>query len=122
LRLAETGDMDAAIEQFVASSPKNWLDATSLEEFRISEADFTSLDRADRNRLQQKAIDRVGEIKLFARTVIDQATEAKNRGDGATAQRYVEAVRQFGRQLRDSDTLIVFQQTGNALSNASLPK
>jgi hypothetical protein len=120
LRFAETGDLDAAIEQFVAGAPANWLEATALEEFQMSEADFAGLGRADRNRIQQQAIDRVSEIKRLARAVIDEATEAAKRGDEETAERYVEAVRRFGRQLRDSDSLVVFQQTGNALANASL--
>jgi hypothetical protein len=29
-------------------------------------------------------------------------------------------VNHFGRQLRDADTVIVFQQTGNALANRTL--
>ena len=122
LRLAKSGDIDAAIEQFVAGAPENWLDTTAVEEFQMSEADFAGLSRSDRTRLQQQVIGRVSEIKRFARTVIGRATDARNRGDEETAQQYIDAVRRFGRQLRDSDILVVFQQTGNALSNASLPE
>ena len=117
LRFAKAGDIDVAIEQFVASAPDNWLESTALEEFRVSEADFVALDRAEKTRLQQQFIDRVGEIKGFVRTVIDRAKEARNRGDEETAQQYLDAVHRFGQQLRDSDTAIIFQQTGHALAN-----
>jgi hypothetical protein len=54
LRLAKDGDIDAAVEQFVASAPDNWVESTALEEFRMSEADFVALDRADKTRLRQR--------------------------------------------------------------------
>lgn len=120
LRLAKAGDIDAAIQRFVANAPDNWFDSTSLEDIRMSEAAFAAADRADKPRLQQQFIDRVGEIKGFARTVIERAQEATKRGDQETAQRYLDAVNRFGRQLRDADTVIVFQQTGNALANRTL--
>ncbi len=63
---------------------------------------------------------RIGEIKGFARTVVDRANDAKRKGDKATAERYLEAVNRLGRQLRDSDTVILFQQTGKALAEVKL--
>lgn len=120
LRLAKAGDTDAAIQRFVANAPDNWFEATSLEDIRMSEAAYAAADRADKPRLQQKVNDRVGEIKSFARTVIERANQAKKRGDQQTAQQYLDAVNRFGRQLRDSDTVAVFQQTGNALANMAL--
>lgn len=120
LRLAEAGDTDAAIKQWVDDPPENWVESTSLEEFQLSDAGFADLSGDERNRLQQQFIDRIGEIRGFAREVIKRAEEAKQRGDEETAQKYVEAVRRFGRQLRDSDTVVLFQQTGNALAKSSL--
>lgn len=120
LGLAKTGDIDAAIRQFVSNAPDNWFESTSLVPLRMSEADFAAADRAEKVRLQQQLIDRVGEIKGFARTVMDRANEAKKRGDQETAHRYLDAVNRFGRQLRDSDAVITFQQTGNALANMTL--
>jgi hypothetical protein len=120
LRLAKAGDIDAAIQGFVANAPDNWLESTSLEDVRMSEAAFAAADTAEKALLQQQFIDRVGEIKGFARTVIDRANEAKKRGDQETAQRYLDAVNRFGRQLRDADTVIVFQQIGNALASMTL--
>ena len=120
LRLAKAGNVDAAIQRLVTNAPDNWFESTSLEEFRLSEADLAALGSADRSRLQQQFIDRVGEIKGFARTVMDRAKEAKKRGDAETAQRYTEAVHGFGRQLLDSKTVTVFQLTGKALANMTL--
>ena len=85
LRLAKAGDIDAAIHGFVATAPDNWLESTSLEDIRMSETAYASADRAEKVRIQQQFIDRVGEIRGFARTVIDRANEAKKRGDQETA-------------------------------------
>lgn len=113
---AKNGDIDAAIERFVSSAPDNWIESTALEDIRMSEAAFAKLDRADKDRFQQQFIDRVGEIKGLTRAVMDRANDARKKGDTATAERYLEAVHRLGRQLRDSDTVIVFQQTGKALA------
>jgi hypothetical protein len=56
----------------------------------------------------------------FARTVVDRANDARQKGDKATAERYLEAVNRLGRQLKDSDTVIVFQQTGEVLAEMKL--
>jgi hypothetical protein len=117
---AKAGDMDAAIERFVSSAPDNWIESTALEDFRMSEASFASLDNVEKTRLQQQFIDRVGEIKGFTRTVIERANDAQQKGDTATAERYLEAVQRLGRQLRDADTVLVFQQTGKALAEVKL--
>lgn len=120
LQQAKAGDIDAAIQRFVSSAPDNWIESTALEDIRMSEATFANADRVERARLQQQFIIRVGEIKNFARTVMDRANEAKQKGDHETAERYLQAVRRFGRQLRDSDTVTVFQQTGKALAEVTL--
>lgn len=120
LRRAKTGDIDTAIERFVSSAPDNWIESTALEDIRISEAAFGKLDRAEKDRFQQQFIDRVGEIKALTRAVMDRANDARKNGDTATAERYLEAVNRLGRQLRDSDTVTVFQQTGNALAEVKL--
>jgi hypothetical protein len=86
----------------------------------MSEASFANLDPAEKSRFQQQFIDRVGEIKGFTRTVMDRANDARQKGDTETAKRYLEAVNCLGRQLRDSDTVIVFQQTGKALAEVKL--
>jgi hypothetical protein len=86
----------------------------------MSEAAFAEVDRAEKSRLQQQFIDRVVEIKGFARTVIDRANAAKQRGDLETATRYLEAVNRLGRELRDADTVTVYQQTGKALAEMKL--
>jgi hypothetical protein len=52
--------------------------------------------------------------------VIDRAKAAKKDGDNATADRYLEAVNRFGRQLRDYDTVLIFQQAGKALAELKL--
>jgi hypothetical protein len=120
LRLADAGDTDAAMDRFVTNPPTNWIESTALEDLRISEGDFAKLSRAEKGALQQQCIDRVGQIKTFARKVIDRANEAKKSGDLETAQRYVDAVNRLGGELRDSDTLIMFQQTGKALAEVKL--
>jgi hypothetical protein len=117
---AKTGDIDTAIQRFVSSAPDNWIESTSLEDIRMSEASFANLDPAEKSRFQQQFIDRVGEIKGFTRTVMDRANDARQKGDTETAERYLEAVNRLGRQLRDSDTVIVFQQTGKALAEVKL--
>jgi hypothetical protein len=119
-RRAKTGDIDTAIERFVSSAPDNWIESTALEDTRISEAAFGKLDRAEKDRFQQQFIDRVGEIKALTRAVMDRANDARKNGDTATAERYLEAVNRLGRQLRDSDTVTVFQQTGKALAEVKL--
>ncbi len=111
LRQAKSGDIDTAIQRFVSDAPENWIESTALEDIRMSEASFTKLGRAEKARFQQQFIDRIGEIKVFTRTVIDRANDAKQKGDKVTAERYLEAVHRLGRQLRDSDTVIVFQLT-----------
>lgn len=120
LRLSETGDVDGALEKLVDNAPDNWIESTSLEGLRISEADFAAKGRADKSRLQQQFIDRAGEIKGFARKVMERADEAKKRGDEETAQRYIRALNRLGQQLRDADTVIVLQQTGSVLANLTL--
>jgi hypothetical protein len=120
LQRAKAGDIDTAIQRFVSSAPDNWVQSTTLEDVRMSEASFAKLDRVEKARLQQQIIDRVGEIKGFARTVVDRANEAKKKGDKETAERYLEAVHRLGRQLRDSDTMTMFQQFGKALAEMKL--
>lgn len=120
LERAKAGDIEKAIEQFVSSAPDHWIESTLLEDLRVSEASFVKLDRDEQNRLQQQFIDRVQEIKSFTRIVMDRANEARQKGDNATAERYLEAVNRLGRQLRDSDTVTVFQQTGKALAELKL--
>ncbi len=78
------------------------------------------LDRDEKNRFQQKFIDRVVELKGFAGIVLDRANEAKKKGDTVTAELYLQAVNRLGRQLRDADTVLVFQQTGKALAAMKL--
>lgn len=120
LQRAKAGDIESAIQRFVFSAPDNWIQSTALEDLRISEAAFAKLDRVEKARLQQQIIDRVGEIKGFARTVIDRANDAMKKGDKETAERYLEAVHRLGRQLRDSDTMTMFQQFGKALAGMKL--
>lgn len=120
LRGAQAGDVDTAIQRFVSSAPDNWIETTALEDIRMSEASFMSLAHNDKARFQQQFIDRVGEIKGFTRAVIDRANDAKQNGDKEAAERYLGAVNRLGRQLRDSDTVIVFQQTGKALAEVKL--
>ncbi len=120
LQLAKSGDTDTAIQRFVSSAPDNWIESTALADLRMSEAAFAKLDRFEKTRLQQQFIDRAVEIKGLTREVIDRANAAKKKGDNATAARYVEAVNRFGRQLRDYDTVLVYQQTGKALAELKL--
>jgi hypothetical protein len=86
----------------------------------MSEASFMELDRDEKNRFQQKFIDRVGEIKGLAGKVMERANDAKKKGDTVTAELYLQAVNRLGRQLRDADTVLVFQQTGKALAAMKL--
>lgn len=120
LQRAKAGDIESAIQRFVYGATDNWIQSTALEELRMSEASFAKLDRVEKARLQQQIIDRVGEIKGFARTVMDRANDAKKRGDKETAERYLEAVHRLGRQLRDSDTMTMFQQFGKAMAEMKL--
>lgn len=120
LQRAKAGDIESAIQRFVSNAPDNWIQSTALEDVRMSEASFAKLDRVEKARLQQQIIDRVGEIKGFVRTVMDRANDAKKKGDKETAERYLEAVHRLGRQLRDSDTMTMFQQFGKALAGMKL--
>ena len=120
LQQAKTGDIDIAIQRFVSDAPDNWIESTALEDLRMSEASFMVLDRDKKILFQQKFIDRVGEIKGFAGKVMERANEAQKKGDTATAQLYLESVNRLGRQLRDADTVLVFQQTGKALAAMKL--
>lgn len=120
LQRAKSGDIDAAIQGFVSGAPENWIETTALEDLRISESKFASAGRAEKNRLQQQFIDRVGEIKSFARTVMDRANDAQKKGDQETAERLLEAVNRLGCQLRDADVVLVFQQAGKALAEVKL--
>jgi len=120
LRLFDQNNPDAAIHQFVDDAPKNWVKSTEMEELQLSEAEFSELSRAERSSLQQQFIDRVGEIKVFAREVVARASKAKKDGNEERAEKYMEAVNKLGRQLREADVVIVFQQTGNALANVTI--
>lgn len=120
LQLANAGDLNSAIQRFVSDAPENWIESTFLEDLRMSEATFAKLDRNEKTRMQRKFIDRVEEIKRFARSVIERANEANQKGDKETAERNAEAVRRLGRQLRDFDTVLVFQQMGKAISEIKL--
>lgn len=120
LQRAKVGDVDTAVQRFVSGAADNWIESTGLEDLRMSEAAFAEADRAEKSRLQQQFIDRVGEIKNFARAVLDRAKAARQRGDLETATRYLEAVNRFGRELRDADTVTVYQQLGKALAEVKL--
>jgi hypothetical protein len=120
LRLNKAGDVDAAVEQFVTKAPANWVESTTLEDIRMSEAEFAAVSRGEQARLQQQFIERVQELKGLARTILDRAREARTRGDDETAKRYVEALNRFGKQLRDANTVSVFKQTGKALARMRL--
>jgi hypothetical protein len=120
LQLWKSGDTDTAIQRFVSSAPVNWMESTALADLRMSEATFAKLNRFEKTRLQKQFIDRAVEIKGFTREVIDRAKVAKKEGDSATADRYLEAVNRFGRQLRDYDTVLIFQQAGKALAEWKL--
>ena len=120
LRLNKAGDVDAALEQFVSKAPANWVESTTLADIRMSEAEFAAVSRGEQARLQQQFIERVQELKGLARTILDRAREARKRGDDETAKRNVEALNRFGEQLRDANTITVFQQTGKALASMRL--
>lgn len=120
LRLHRAGDSDAAIRLFVSDTPENWVASTQLEELQISEADFSELPHGERSRLQQQFIDLTKDIKGLARTVIERASQAKDAGDNEKAEEYIAAVNKLGRQLREANVAVVFQQTGNALANARI--
>ncbi len=79
LQQAKAGDIESAIQRFVSNAPDNWIQSTTLEDLQISEATFAKLGRVEKARLQQQIIDRVGEIKGFARTVIDRANDARRK-------------------------------------------
>ena len=125
LQLIEHGDMDSAIEKFMANGETNWIETTSLKEFTLSEADFMSLgtffSRHKQTPLQQKFIQRVTEIKQMARIVRDRAIAAKSQGDTKTANDYIHAINRLGEQLKNSNTVLVFQQTGMALESFTIP-
>jgi hypothetical protein len=120
LRLTKAGDVDAALEQFVSKAPANWVESTTLADIRMSEAEFAAVSRGEQARLQQQFIERVQELNGLARTILDRAREARKRGDDESAKRYVEALNRFGEQLRDANTVSVFQQTGKALASMRL--
>lgn len=120
LVLSAAGDTEAAIQSFVDEAPANWIESSSLEELQLSEADFNTLSRSEKSRIQARIIARVGDIKGLARTVVDKASALKKEGNSETAEKYIESVNQLGRQLCDADIVLVFQQTGKALANASL--
>ena len=120
LQRAKVGDVDTAVQLFVSGAADNWIESTGLEDLRMSEAAFSVLDRAEKSRFQQLFIDRVGEIKGFAGTVIDRANAAKQKGELETAKKYLEAVNRLGRQLRDAHIVTVYQQTGKVLAEAKL--
>ncbi len=125
LQLIENGDMDGAIDKFISNGTTNWIETTSLKEFRISESEFASLgtyfSRSKQTALQQKFIQRVTEIKNMARILRDRAISAESRGDIQEADAYIHAINRLGEQLTCSNTVLVFQQTGMALQRISLP-
>ncbi len=125
LQLVQNGDMDGAIDKFISNVAIDWIETTSLREFRISEAEFVSLgtyfSRYKQAPLQQKFIQRVTEIKSMARMLRDRAIAAKSRGDTQAADDYIHAINRLGEQLRYSNIVLVFQQTGMALERIALP-
>jgi hypothetical protein len=125
LLLVKNDDMDTAIEKFMAKGEVNLIATTSLKEFKISEAEFVSLgtffNRSQQAVLQEKLIQRVTEIKKLARMLRDRAIAAESRGDTKTADAYVRSINHLGKQLRNSNTVLVFQQTGMALESFALP-
>jgi len=120
LRLANTGETDAAIERFVNEAPEHWIESTSLQVYELSESNFAKLSRTAKNDMQQKFIDHVGEVKTLSRAVVDRANELNQSGDTEVAKKYIQAVHQLGQQLQDSDIVLVLQQTGMALTGVSL--
>ncbi len=120
LELSQAGDIDAAVDQFVARGPDSWLNPPALPELEVTETEFQQLSRSERAEFQTRVIERVGEIKSFARALIDRASEAKARGELESAERYIASLNAFGRQLRNSDTVSSFRETWNALANLEL--
>ncbi len=117
LQLAET-DMDAAIEQFATNPPDNWVAASGLDDFQWTEDEF--IKSPDRQQLNQRFIERVGEIKTFSRAVVAKAKEKATFGDSETAQAYVREVNRLGEHMRDADLVLIYRQVGKALAQISL--
>lgn len=121
LELVHNGEHDQASELLLESAPITWLESTSLEEFQLSEAQFVDLTGSEQNRLSQKHIDRVNDLKTLARAVVRRAQAAKAQGDDELARRHIAAICQLGTELRESNAVMVLQLTGSSLAKTELP-
>lgn len=121
LELVHSGEHEQASELLLESTPTSWLESTSLEEFQLSESQFVDLRPSERNRLSQKQLDHVRDLKTLSRTVVQRAQSAKTRGDDELARRYIAAICQLGAELQESNAVLVLQLTGGSLARTELP-
>jgi len=119
--LCRAGEHDQATDLLLTFSSNNWLKSTSLEEFQLSEAQFVALNHREKVRLEQKFTDRVNDLKSLARAVVRRAQAAEAQGDDERAQRYIQALCQLGKELEESNVVLVLQLTGQSLTKTALP-
>lgn len=114
LRMIEEGSTNDAAELLI-QNPEMLNALNAPEAFTISEDDFAWLSHTRRKDVMTEAVDAVNQIKTFARSMLEKASQLEKEGNIQDAERYREAVRNLGQHLNTPDHLRILQQTGSAL-------
>jgi hypothetical protein len=111
----ETGDKDRAVELLLSipwDEPTRFSDRPLLS---MTEQEFSSLSRSERNRHVEEAIKLVSRLKGLARHAIALGDKARSSGDKQRAKVYYEAVLHLGEAISNPDKLLILQQLGRGL-------
>ena len=113
----EQGDTSTAVSRFLEadwSARPLFAPGSTLS---LSEEQFMSLARADRNAKQSELIAKVGEVKQLGRAVLQAGTDAAAKKDHAQARKHFTSVKQCGEALQGPECLAILQGTGKALKH-----
>jgi hypothetical protein len=110
----DAGKKDEATNQFLTIE---WQDATVLKQIRglsMSEEALTSLPDADRQSIVEETMNLLGSMRKLFFHVASEAEGLAGSGEKAKAEKYLNAIRQYGISLSGPDHLQIVQMHGKA--------
>jgi hypothetical protein len=113
----EQGDTSVAVSRFLEadwSARPLFAPGSTLS---LSEEQFMSLARADRNAKQSELITKVGEVKRLGGAVLQAGRDTAAKKDHAQARKHISSVKQCGEALQGPESMAILQQTGRALTH-----
>lgn len=111
--LIQREDIEGA-SQLILQDPTVFSASDAPEVFQYSEDEFAALSQTYRTELMSKVLIVVGQVKTVVRGMIEKADQLQADGHDEEAEKYREAVRDFGHALNSDEHLLVFRQMGTA--------